>query len=203
MSVKSWIFWLSASIGLIVVGWLFLLWYLIKFKDMNVNPEWNIEFNPFEVFSAIMNIVLILLISYLVSKQNEKDRIIRDELIYEFKEFSQLVASVSNDFLSSPTDYNDATAKCKQILAKHTELYRWYEGTDFKVDATKKSSSLDQLRRFREIVTTTPIDEGDRSGHVSIKNNTITFNSSGIIELPKVVREIEYILFQIRLDINY
>lgn len=199
------------NIAIIVVSFLIGVWIgssllhlLENYQYFGVSKKISIQFDPFQIVTAIINIILVVYILRRLTKNDEFKKTEITLLVEYFTNFREEFEKAIRDIIAMDSvKYIVVTSKMKNYRVGMNMLINLAESRDV---ITKNSIPAADLKGhcydILELLTYTPSEDKSTLGDNSIANGEIQFNQEKIDKISAILYKMQKSTFDLIIEIN-
>lgn len=196
----------SIYIIIFIAGFAAGFYFFIYFLDFGyfLSKEVSIQFDPLNLVTLFVTILLAIYVARELNKKNEQERVEKDLIIDDIKNFkTNLVSDVKKIIDSEKTNYIQVVSKLKTQRMHLNSILKLIRDYNLLENEDLLNKLDDKIRDIRDLLTETPVVAAvNQAPEIIIVNGEITLGSIQREKIDTALNEMGNLIFVLVFEVN-
>lgn len=170
-------------------------------NNLKIAEEISIGFDPSNLLSIIITLLLALYITRKLDKKTTENRVEKDILIDDIKQFKYKFYKEIHDILNSKKIlYIEVVAKLKTIRMRFQSINKILKKYGYDMDNDRIAKLDENIRDIKDLLTETPKTKGKKQ--IIVNNGELSFGTKRREDIEIALDDISSKIFELIVQIN-
>jgi hypothetical protein len=188
------------AVGLAAGFWILLL---LLNKNFLLSKQINFDLDPINLLTLLVTIFLAIYITGRLEKINEQERVLKDLMIDDLKDFKfDFVKEIREILKLDKIGYNDVVGKLRTLRQSLNALITIIKKYKFLENQEVLNSLDSKVRDIRDLFTDTPSGSVTTDTDIKIEAGKISLGTNRRENIEVAISDIRVLIFELVVEIN-